>query len=392
VKKSGSVKLSRGLAPSLLLLGIVAVLLLLLLFIFGPWELPGFGQLSQRQIDQAISAQVATPPAIPPDDSDKDGFSDGIEDYIRTDEDDNCADDANDAAWPPDFNNDKQVNTADVDMFRPYLGQKVKGVKNRRFDLDANKVINVSDILTLSPYMNKGCPFQFMSNPRFEGSNVIFRWAPVTEVTVLISAVDLTKSGQLDCNLSQSYQSSAFASTIGIDQQTYGWYGPEGGHEYCVALLSRDTNSFLVSNAVRFTVPDTRPDLVITSLRTNKTAYSIGETVVVSITIQNQSSSAVTSPFMTIYSMSPFSSCSPEGVQGKFVSASLAAGASQTFTGSFIIPSAGIVPTIQAMVDAYCQIAESNESNNRRSIEYVISTPISSPSPPPTTVSPSPTL
>ena len=37
---------------SLLLLGIVAVLLLLGIFIFGPWELPGFGQLSQRQEGQ----------------------------------------------------------------------------------------------------------------------------------------------------------------------------------------------------------------------------------------------------------------------------------------------------------------------------------------------------
>ena len=399
MKKSGSVKLSRGIAPSLLLLGIVAVLLLLALFIFGPWELPGFGQLSQRQIDQAISAAEIQAPTIPPGDSDKDGFSDETEDYIRTDEDDNCADDPNDSAWPPDFNNDKVVNMADVDMFRPYFGQKVRGVKNRRYDLNADKVINLSDVFQLRNFFNKGCPFQFMSNPRFDvvtvGGSVIFSWVPATEVPVLISAIDLTKSGPLDCNLSKSYQSGAFTTTIGIGQQTYGWFGPEGGHEYCAALLSRDTNSYLVSNAVRFTVPDTRPDLVITSLKTNKTAYSVGETVAVSITIQNQSRSAVTSPFVTIFSTGPFQSCSPERYQQKFVSQSLAAGESQTFSGSFTLTSAGIVPTIQAMVDAFCQVAESNENNNRRSQEYAISTSTESPPPPPppsTPVSPSPTL
>ena len=72
---------------SLLLLGIVAVLLLLGIFIFGPWELPGFGQLSQRQVDQAISA--ATVPTIPPGDSDSDGFSDEVEKWIKRDPSEN---------------------------------------------------------------------------------------------------------------------------------------------------------------------------------------------------------------------------------------------------------------------------------------------------------------
>src|SRR3990167_2391307 len=54
---------------SLLLLGIVAVLLLLGIFIFGPWELSGFGQLSQRQGEQAASAAEIAFPG--PDDADK---------------------------------------------------------------------------------------------------------------------------------------------------------------------------------------------------------------------------------------------------------------------------------------------------------------------------------
>lgn len=357
---------------SLLLLGTVAVLLLLGLTIFGPWELPGFGQLSQRQVDQAISAAVV--PTIPPNDSDQDGFSDEVEKWIKTDSGDNCSDDANDAAWPPDFNNDKVVNMTDVDMMKAQFGSRAKGENNRRYDLNADKVINLTDVFLLSNFFNKGCPYHFMSEPRFEGPNVIFTWTPVTEVPVLIRAIDLTKSGQLDCNSAQSYQSSAFTTTIGIGQRSYGWSQPEPGHNYCAALLDRETNSYLVSNSVNFTIPDARPDLVITSLTTDRPVYYLGDTVNVSIAIQNQSKSPVASPFMTIYSLANFLSCKPENFQQRFSVDSMAPGETRGFRGSFVLTTGNTFPTINAMVDAYCQVVESDENNNRRSVDYVIST------------------
>src|SRR3990167_10290977 len=146
---------------SLLLLGIVAVLLLLGIFIFGPWELSGFGQLSQRQGEQAASAAEIAFPG--PDDADKDGFTDIIEKWIKTDPADNCADDARDAAWPPDLNNDKKVDKADTDAFKPYFFSKVGETKfNPRFDLNADKTINIMDINILKPYFGASCPFHFL--------------------------------------------------------------------------------------------------------------------------------------------------------------------------------------------------------------------------------------
>jgi len=263
--------------PLLLLLGIVAVLLLLGVFIFGPWELPGFGQLSQRQVDQAISAAEANSPTIPPGDSDQDGFTDEVERWIHTDAADNCADDTNDAAWPPDFNNDKAVDMTDADMFKPYFGQKVTGEKSKRFDLNADKLINLSDVFLLRQYFNKGCPYYFMSNPRTEGPNVLFNWAPATEAPILFAAIDLTKSGQSDCNSTQAFQSSAFSTTINAGQQTFGWSKGEGGHEYCAALLRWENNAYkaLNSNFVRFTFPASlrvNPQSVDVTIQAGQTA------------------------------------------------------------------------------------------------------------------------
>ena len=131
------------------------MLLLLGLTIFGPWELPGFGQLSQRQQGQESSAQVFP---TPPPDQDRDGFSDQVEGYVGTDKADNCADDVNDAAWPPDINNDKTVNTLDVGAFRSVFSSKVGDANyNRRYDLNADQVINLSDIYILRNYNGKSC-------------------------------------------------------------------------------------------------------------------------------------------------------------------------------------------------------------------------------------------
>ena len=349
-----------------MLLGIVAVLLLLGIFIFGPWELPGFGQLSQRQIDQAISAAEVQSPTIPPGDSDQDGFTDEVERWIHTDAADNCADDTNDAAWPPDFNNDKLVNMTDVVLLKPYFGQKVTGEKNKRFDLNADKVINLSDVFLLRNFFDKGCPYYFMSNPRTEGPNVLFNWSPATEAPILFAAIDLTKSGQSDCNSTQAFQSSAFTTTINTGQQAFGWSSGEPGHNYCAALLLMDGTSYqyLVSNAVNFRIPS--PDLTITELTTNKDYYSVGERVYLSITIRNIGPTLAKGPFVTNYRTTEYRGCGLEGSQEAWSTSTLAPGQSQRFQGSFILESAeqSSTGTIYATVDAACRVIELNEGNN----------------------------
>lgn len=96
-------------------------------------------------------------------DSDKDGFSDSVEKYAGTDPADGCADNNNDAAWPPDFDNDGIVSIGDINSFifptriRKY-GTSVGNKKyNPRWDLNADGSINMTDIQITSSYFNIRC-------------------------------------------------------------------------------------------------------------------------------------------------------------------------------------------------------------------------------------------
>ena len=142
-----------------------------------------------------------------------------------------------------------------------------------------------------------------------------------------------------------------------------------------VAFAFGETCGVLPVSAVTGTVTVTvqaKPDLVITALTTDKSAYPPGAPVKVAITIRNQSNTP-TGALTTIYRLGNFSSCKPEGLQEKFGLSSLAPGATQTFNGSFNAPSASGQYTINAMTDAYCQIDETSESNNRRSVGFTVS-------------------
>ena len=247
---------------SLLLLGIVAVLLLLGLTIFGPWELPGFGQLSQRQIDQAISAADVLSPTIPPGDSDQDGFSDEVEKWIGTDKGDNCADDVKDAAWPPDFNNDKAVNITDVDLLKPYFGQRVKGENNRRYDLNADKTINLSDVFLLRNFFDKGCPYYFLAVEPLNQS-VSFKWQPsISELPVGLYGIDLTDTGKTQCSRPEDFVGGfAWTYDLKVGQTSYtGDSSSTGsfsikfksGHTYCAYLFK--TGGGALSSYIRYSV------------------------------------------------------------------------------------------------------------------------------------------
>jgi Thrombospondin type 3 repeat len=64
--------------------------------------------------------------ACDPDDFDTDGFSGRIEYFAGTDPADNCPDNATDAAWPPDINNDTFVDViGDMAVVSNNFGQSV---------------------------------------------------------------------------------------------------------------------------------------------------------------------------------------------------------------------------------------------------------------------------
>ena len=247
MKKHFSSSYRPGFAP-ILVIGIIAAIVFIALAVFGPWELPGFGQLSQRQIDQAISAAEVQSPTIPPGDSDQDGFSDEVEKWIRTDTADNCADNVKDAAWPPDFNNDKVVNMTDVDLLKPYFGQRVKGDSSKRFDLNADKKINLSDVFQLRNFFDASCPFYFVKvTPEISKINV--EWAPAIQTspeTVKIHGVDLTARGYTQCDLTMA-NDYILERYLEQGSKSFSIDGSNAlitpGHKYCVLFTTQKVTS-----------------------------------------------------------------------------------------------------------------------------------------------------
>jgi uncharacterized repeat protein (TIGR01451 family) len=85
-------------------------------------------------------------------------FRDEIETFVGTDPLDACADNRQDAAWPPDFDNDKRVGISDAVALALRLGSRAGGPRySRRFDLDADGRIDLWDSLILLKYFGKTC-------------------------------------------------------------------------------------------------------------------------------------------------------------------------------------------------------------------------------------------
>jgi hypothetical protein len=101
------------------------------------------------------------------DDEDCDGFPDhdhgngngrGHEDFLGTDPNDVCPDDADDDAWPPDFNNSGHVSLSDLVGFGPHFNKNSSHPNYRaRFDLTGSGAIDLSDIVTMGAFFNKNC-------------------------------------------------------------------------------------------------------------------------------------------------------------------------------------------------------------------------------------------
>jgi putative hemolysin len=89
----------------------------------------------------------------PPLDSDADGFPDSFEAYVGADPDDACADDPSDDAWPPDINNDTEVDIFDVLLYKP----KLTGRYDCRYDLNADTSVDIYDVLMYKQFLHTSC-------------------------------------------------------------------------------------------------------------------------------------------------------------------------------------------------------------------------------------------
>jgi hypothetical protein len=92
------------------------------------------------------------------DDDDNDTWTDAEEAYMGIDGLDNCPDDGQHDAWPPDVNVDQWVTLADVLSFIPLMNSTPPGPPyDPRFDLNADGIINMGDVLQLISFMNRTC-------------------------------------------------------------------------------------------------------------------------------------------------------------------------------------------------------------------------------------------
>jgi len=102
------------------------------------------------QITTFTGCKVALP--APDTDSDKDGFNNAIELAIGTDQFDACPDNLSDAAWPPDFKNDKSVDLSDI-----LAVANKQGTSEKRYDLNADGNVDTKDIDIIKSYYGKTC-------------------------------------------------------------------------------------------------------------------------------------------------------------------------------------------------------------------------------------------
>jgi len=83
-------------------------------------------------------------------------WSDCMESYLGTDPLDNCPDDPQHDAWPPDLNKDTVVNILDQFTMFPYWLQPA-GAGGARFDLNADGTVNVLDVFQMMPHWMGTC-------------------------------------------------------------------------------------------------------------------------------------------------------------------------------------------------------------------------------------------
>jgi hypothetical protein len=92
------------------------------------------------------------------DDTDCDGWTDGEETHVGTDSWDQCPDNANDAAWPPDMDSNGSISILDVLKFKGKLGKSWGNPGyDQRYDLNGDSSVSILDVLLYKPLLGQSC-------------------------------------------------------------------------------------------------------------------------------------------------------------------------------------------------------------------------------------------
>jgi len=73
---------------------------------------------------------------------------------VGTDPLDACPDDASDDAWPPDMDNNTEVDILDV---LPYKWKLEPNPYDRRYDLNVDASVDILDVLLYKPVLGMTC-------------------------------------------------------------------------------------------------------------------------------------------------------------------------------------------------------------------------------------------
>jgi hypothetical protein len=91
-------------------------------------------------------------------DPDGDQFPTIFEEEIGTDPQDDCPDDSNDDAWPPDINNDTEVDILDVLSLKPAMDQCwPSSLYDARLDMNADRCVDMIDVNIVGKYIMTQC-------------------------------------------------------------------------------------------------------------------------------------------------------------------------------------------------------------------------------------------
>jgi hypothetical protein len=123
----------------------------------------GAGTLNMIPVlnDGTHSEGVSCPPD-PSVDTDGDGWGNDFENYLGTDPNDDCPDSENDAAWPPDLNNDTFVDITDLSAATGNCGEEVGNDAPVRQDLGpklsgGDEFVDTSDFLPITETLGAQC-------------------------------------------------------------------------------------------------------------------------------------------------------------------------------------------------------------------------------------------
>jgi hypothetical protein len=140
---------------------------------------------------------------------------------------------------------------------------------------------------------------------------------------------------------------------------------------YCQTVESNEGNNQLT---LGYTVGSGTgmPDFVITGVSLGPTSPSANGTFTATVTVKNQGTASGDGKYLDVWANQPsVQSCGADGNQYANVG-TLTAGQSKTFTFSGLSAGSAGSKTFRALLDSYCQTAESNESNNQSTKAYSV--------------------